>query len=166
MAAAAFKLWHLGMGLGPVLEHHNVFQWDLATWCSTWISVWLCPKWPMQQCARFPEIVQNFREHQMLWSLCSLVFLALILNSPIQTSLSVGPKLQVSLSSHEKCGEFWKTRASLVYGDTPLPLENGDVKFPSGTLYRSTNPMKPELGSNLMFMLMLMLTLLLTLSMF
>ena len=35
-AAVALKFWRLGcrlgMGLGPILERHNVFQWDLATW--------------------------------------------------------------------------------------------------------------------------------------
>ena len=34
-AAAALKFWRLGwrlgMGLGLILEHHNVFQWDLVT---------------------------------------------------------------------------------------------------------------------------------------
>ena len=43
--AAALKFWRLpwclGMGLGPILERHNAFQWDLATWCAAWRSVWL-----------------------------------------------------------------------------------------------------------------------------
>ena len=39
-------------------------------------------------CARFLEIMQNFREHQILWRLCSVVFHALTLKFPIQTSLS------------------------------------------------------------------------------
>ena len=99
----------------------------------------------MQQCAHFPEIVQNFSEPQNLWSLCSVDFLALILNLSIQTSLSVAPKLPVSLSSHEKCGKFWKTSTLQVCGNAPLPLENGGDKFPSGTLYKSTNLMKLEL---------------------
>ena len=51
--------------------------------------------------ARFPEILQNFSEHQILWSLCLVVFRALTLKLPIQTSLSVVPKLPVSLSSAE-----------------------------------------------------------------
>ena len=33
-SAAALKFWRLGwwlgMGQGPILKHHNVFQWDLA----------------------------------------------------------------------------------------------------------------------------------------
>ena len=64
---------------------------------------------------------------------------------PVQTSLSVAHKLQLSLRSAEKCGKFWKTSTSLVYVDAPLPLENGGDQFPSGTLYKSTNLMKPEL---------------------
>ena len=47
-------------------------------------------------CARFAEFLQNFSELQILWSLCSVVFHALTLESPIQTSLSVAPELQVS----------------------------------------------------------------------
>ena len=73
-----------------------------------------------------------------------LAFHALILNLPIQTSLSVVPKLQVSLHSGEKCGKFRKTSTSLVNGDTLLPFKNRGDKFPSGTLYRSTNLTKPE----------------------
>ena len=64
---------------------------------------------------------------------------------PIQTSLSVAPKLPVSLSSHEKCGKFWKISTPVVYVDAPLPLENGGDKFPSDTQYKSTNLMKLEL---------------------
>ena len=65
--------------------------------------------WWIQGCARFPEFLQNFSEHQILWSLCSIVFLALTLILPIQTSLSVAPKLPVSLSSGEKSEKFMKT---------------------------------------------------------
>ena len=50
--------------------------------------------------ACFPEFVQNFSEHQILWSLCLLVFHALTLRLPIQTSLS--------LRSHEKSPNFRK----------------------------------------------------------
>ena len=53
------------------------------------------------RCARFAEILQNYSECQILWSLCSVVFRALTLKFPIQTSLSVVPKLPVSLSSTE-----------------------------------------------------------------
>ena len=39
--------WRLGMGLGPIFEHHNAFQWELITWRAAWRaawrSVWLCP---------------------------------------------------------------------------------------------------------------------------
>ena len=62
-----------------------------------------------QGCAHFPNILQDFSEHQILWSLCSVVFCALPLKLPIQTSLSVVPKLTVSLSSHEKHPNFRKT---------------------------------------------------------
>ena len=64
-------------------------------------------------CARFPEILQNFSELQILWSLCSVVFLALTLKLPIQTSVSVAPKLLVWVRSGEKCGEFRKTSTTL-----------------------------------------------------
>ena len=50
--------------------------------------------------------VARFPERQTLWSLCWVVFHALILKLPIQTSLSVAPKLPVPLSSHEKCLNF------------------------------------------------------------
>ena len=56
----------------------------------------------VQGCARFAEILQNFSERPILWSLCSVVFHALILKLPVQTSLFVAPELPVSLSSHEK----------------------------------------------------------------
>ena len=65
--------------------------------------------WWIQGYARFPEFLQNFSEHQILWSLCSVVFHALTLKLPIQTSLSVAPKLPVSLSSGEKSEKFMKT---------------------------------------------------------
>ena len=49
--------------------------------------------------ARFSEILQNFSERQILWSLCSVVFLALTLKLSIQTSRSVLPKVQVCARS-------------------------------------------------------------------
>ena len=67
-----------------------------------------------QGCDRFPEILQNFSEIQILWSLCSVVFLAFALKFPIQTSLSVAPKLPVSLRSGEKCEKLKKTSTPLV----------------------------------------------------
>ena len=45
--------------------------------------------------------LQNFSERQILWRMCLVVFLALTLKLPIQTSLSVAPTLPVSLSSAE-----------------------------------------------------------------
>ena len=65
-------------------------------------------------CARFPEILQNFSERQILWSLCSVVFHALTLKLPIQTSLSVVPKLPVPLRSSENCPNFRKTSTPLL----------------------------------------------------
>ena len=62
-----------------------------------------------QGCTRFPEILQNFSERHILWSLCSVVFHTLTLKLPIQTSLSVAPKLPVSARSHEKHPNFRKT---------------------------------------------------------
>ena len=50
-----------------------------------------------QGCACFPELLQNFSESQIFWSLCSVVFQALTLKLPVQTSLSLAPKLPVSL---------------------------------------------------------------------
>ena len=57
----------------------------------------------LQGCARFPRILQNFSERQILWSLCSVVFHVFTLKLPIQTSLSVVPERPVSLRSDEKC---------------------------------------------------------------
>ena len=51
-------------------------------------------------CACLPEFLQNFSDRQILWSLWSTVFHALTLKLPIQTSLSVLPKVQVCL--HER----------------------------------------------------------------
>ena len=73
----------------------------------------------IQGCARFPEFLQNFTEHQILWSLCLLVFLALTLKLPIQTSLSVVPKLQVCVRSGEKYQDFRKTSTRLATCHTP-----------------------------------------------
>ena len=53
-------------------------------------------------CACFPEFLQNYNERQSLWSLCLVVFCALTLKLPLQASLSVAPKLQISLHSGEK----------------------------------------------------------------
>ena len=61
-----------------------------------------------QGCARFPEFLQNFSEHQILWRLSLLDFLALTLRLPFQTSLSVAPKLQVCVHSGGKCQNFRK----------------------------------------------------------
>ena len=46
-----------------------------------------------QGCARFPDFSEHFSERQILWSLGSVVFHASILKLPIQTSLSLVPKL-------------------------------------------------------------------------
>ena len=54
----------------------------------------------------FYEFLQNFSEGQILFSLCSVVFHALTLKLPFQTSLSVVLELPVSLTSHEKMSKF------------------------------------------------------------
>ena len=65
----------------------------------------------LQGCACFPEFLQNFSECQIVWSLSSVVFHALTLKLPIQTSLSVAPDLIVSFSS----AEFFFTNISPVW---------------------------------------------------
>ena len=64
--------------------------------------------------ACFPEFLQNVSERQILWSLCSVVFHAITLKLPIQTSLSVVPKFQVCVRSGEKCQIFRKTSTPLI----------------------------------------------------
>ena len=64
-------------------------------------------------CACFPEFLQNYSQHQILWSLSLVVFHALTLKLRIQTSLFVVPKLPVSLSSGQKCENFRKTSTPL-----------------------------------------------------
>ena len=57
----------------------------------------------------FPEILQNFSERQILWSLCSVDFHALTLKLPIRTLFSVARKLPVFTLSGEKCENLSKT---------------------------------------------------------
>ena len=66
-----------------------------------------------QGCARFADFLQNFSERQIL---CSVVFRALTLKLPIQTSLSVTPELPVSLNSAENCHELRKTSTPQFIG--------------------------------------------------
>ena len=68
-----------------------------------------------QGCAHFAEFLQNISERQILWSFCSVVFRALTLKLPIQTSLYVVPKLPVSLSSAENCHKFRKRSTPQAY---------------------------------------------------
>ena len=67
-----------------------------------------------QGCARFADFLQHFSKREILWSLCSVVFHAFRLKLPIQSSLSVAPKLPVPLSSHEKCPNFRRTSTPLI----------------------------------------------------
>ena len=53
-------------------------------------------------CARFAEILQNFTERQILWSLCSVDFLTFTLRLPIQTSLSLASKLWRKMSKFQE----------------------------------------------------------------
>ena len=62
----------------------------------------------------FLNFLQTFIERQILWSLCLVTFHALTLKLPIQTSLSVAPKLPVSLRPGKKCKNFRKTSTALV----------------------------------------------------
>ena len=57
-------------------------------------------------CSFLLGTLQNFSERQIVWSLCLVVFHALTLKLPIQTSLSVVSKLPLSLSSAEKLCKF------------------------------------------------------------
>ena len=68
---------------------------------------WISPI--IQACARLPEILQNFGERRILWSLCSVVFRPLTLKVPTKTSLHVVPKIQVYVRAGEKCENFSKT---------------------------------------------------------
>ena len=61
--------------------------------------------------------------------MCSVVFHALTLTLPIQTSLSVAPELPVYLSSAEKCEKFMRTST---------PQVNFILKIPSDHLVRYT----------------------------
>ena len=56
----------------------------------------------------FLKFLINCSERQFLWGLCLVVFRALTLEVPIQTSLSVAPELPVSLRLDEKCQKFRK----------------------------------------------------------
>ena len=70
--------------------------------------------------ARFPKILQNFSERHILWSLYSVVFHALTLRLPIQTSLSVAPKLPVPLRSGKHCPHFRKTSTTETFFVGPM----------------------------------------------
>ena len=100
----------------------------------------------------FLIFLQNFSERQILWSLCSVVFHALTLKLPIQTSLSVALELPLSLSSHEKFQENKPTLGSatdlwclppclsdfLIRTGSCFVSRNGIAKFklaPSDTYY-------------------------------
>ena len=82
-------------------------------------------------CARFADFLQNVSERQILWSLCSVVFHALTLKSPIQTSLSLASKLQVCVRSGEKCQKFRETSIPLGANETALtkPSQRRDVRL-------------------------------------
>ena len=57
----------------------------------------------------FSWILQNFSERQISWRMCLVVFHALTLELPIQTSLSVASKLPIYTRSGEKCENSNKT---------------------------------------------------------
>ena len=64
----------------------------------------------------FLKLCKILVERKILWSLCSIIFFAFALRLPIQTSLSVAPKLQVSLCSGGNCQKFRKTSTSQWWG--------------------------------------------------
>ena len=66
---------------------------------------------------------------RFLWRMCPVVFHALTLELPIQTSLSVAPELPVYLSSAEKCEKV---------SETSTPQVNFILKIPSDHLVRYT----------------------------
>ena len=53
-----------------------------------------CPS--SRGCALFPETLQNFSGCQILWRMYSVVFPALTLKLPIQTSFFMAPKFPIS----------------------------------------------------------------------
>ena len=63
-----------------------------------------CKTVDWQGCARFPEIVQNFSERQILWSLCSVDLLALTLKFKLHFLWHLNSKFSV-----EKCENFRKS---------------------------------------------------------
>ena len=68
----------------------------------------------------FPDFLQNFSEHQILWRMCLVFFLAFILRLPIQTSLSVLPNSQFlcvqmkNVTNSVKQAHPWKLRLVLL----------------------------------------------------
>ena len=82
-----------------------------------------------QGCARFPDFTQNFSEHQILWSLCSVDFHTLTLQLPIQTPHSLAPELQVFVSSLENCQHFRKTSTPLLIQLQPLICRENHWEF-------------------------------------
>ena len=77
--------------------------WIQITWCT------FSAQLPTRRVLVLLIFSQNFSEPQILWSLCWVVFHALTLKFPIQTLLSVVPKLPVYTCSGEKCENFSKT---------------------------------------------------------
>ena len=80
-------------------SHFGRFLWSDKSYSNTNLKL-------MQGYACFLEFLQNYSERQILWNLPLVVFHALILKLPIQTSLSVAPKLQDSFSFRWKLWKF------------------------------------------------------------
>ena len=57
--------------------------------------------------------LKKFSERQILWSLCSVVFLASTLKLPFQTLFLWRLNVPVCPRSGEKCGQFRKTSTTL-----------------------------------------------------
>ena len=62
----------------------------------------------------FLNFCKIFSEREILWSLCSVVFLVLTLKLSFQTSLSVAPKLPIFARSGGNCQNFSKPSTSPV----------------------------------------------------
>ena len=80
-----------------------------------WIFIARSEVLAFQGCARIPEFTQNFSEHQILWSWCSVDFHTLTLHLPIEILHFVAPELQVFVSSLENCANFRKTSTPQLY---------------------------------------------------
>ena len=95
-----FKQECIPVGSIPPLQWPSAWERGLSAWGGGMSA---------RGCARFPEILQNFSERQILWNLCSVGFHAFTMRFPIQTLLSMAPKFPVFACSGEKWKKISKT---------------------------------------------------------